>query len=549
MLLNLKVKNYALISDIDVSFESGMNIITGETGAGKSILVGALGLVLGKRADSASLRNKSSKCVIEASFLIKDFDLSNWFEENDLDHEDHTFMRREITSSGKSRSFINDTPTSLKVMVELGSKLVEVHSQHDNLQLFEQEFQYRSLDVLADNTVLLRDYQSELSKFNRLKSELKSLKDKEAELVKEADYNQFLHDELVAIDLDTVDEDALIQEQELLENAEELIATFQQADQILGGSEYAIINQLDDLKNIFRRQSTSLTDSLGERVHSVLIELQDISSEIDNEAQRVEINPKRLEEVGDKVGLLHQMKNKHRLESIEKLVELREELAKKLADSSSIAGSIIDLEKDILSMEQSLKLKAKSLATKRRERAIAIEMKINDQLAGLGMEHSMIRYTLSSSEELNIYGLDDLCIDLSSDGGDMYSPLKKSASGGELARINLSLKNLLSSRIQMPCSIFDEIDTGVSGEIARKVGAKMKEMSSGQQVIAITHLPQIASIGKNHLFVYKTDENDRIETKVKTLQKGERISEIAKMISGDNLTEHALEQSKALLRF
>lgn len=549
MLLNLKVKNYALISDIDVSFESGMNIITGETGAGKSILVGALGLVLGKRADSASLRNKSSKCVIEASFLIKDFDLSNWFEENDLDHEDHTFMRREITSSGKSRSFINDTPTSLKVMVELGSKLVEVHSQHDNLQLFEQEFQYRSLDVLADNTVLLRDYQSELSKFNRLKSELKSLKDKEAELVKEADYNQFLHDELVAIDLDTVDEDALIQEQELLENAEELIATFQQADQILGGSEYAIINQLDDLKNIFRRQSTSLTDSLGERVHSVLIELQDISSEIDNEAQRVEINPKRLEEVGDKVGLLHQMKNKHRLESIEKLVELREELAKKLADSSSIADSIIDLEKDILSMEQSLKLKAKSLATKRRERAIAIEMKINDQLAGLGMEHSMIRYTLSSSEELNIYGLDDLCIDLSSDGGDMYSPLKKSASGGELARINLSLKNLLSSRIQMPCSIFDEIDTGVSGEIARKVGAKMKEMSSGQQVIAITHLPQIASIGKNHLFVYKTDENDRIETKVKTLQKGERISEIAKMISGDNLTEHALEQSKALLRF
>lgn len=548
MLLSLKVKNYALISDVDMHFDKGMNIITGETGAGKSILIGALGLALGKRADTSSLRNKEAKCVIEATFDVCGYSLEHIYKEHDLDYEEQTILRREIASSGKSRSFINDTPVNLATLNELGSSLIEIHSQHDNLQLFKVDFQYYSLDVLAGTLDDQKTYSIALKKWKKEKTELEVLKEKEAELSKEADFNQFLFDELNAANLEDIDEDSLTEEQELLENAEELIRTFNEADRLLSGTEYAVTVQLQELRNLLKGQKTALTESLTERINSVLIEVQDIASEIDKSAQGIEVNPERLVEVNDTMGQVFNLKSKHRAADVEELMVLRNELEDKLGITENLSGEIAILEQSIAKQQTELLAKAQQLSKKRIKQATKIEKSIDELLTQLGMQHSRIKYDLSETTELNAFGCNELTIKLSSDKGNTFADLKKAASGGELARINLSLKSVLADFVKMPSSIYDEIDTGVSGEIARKVGGMMREMSDSQQVIVITHLPQIASLGTNHLFVYKSENAKTVETQVRTLKGEERINEIAKMISGDNLTEHAVEQSKELLK-
>jgi DNA repair protein RecN (Recombination protein N) len=548
MLLSLKVKNYALISDVDMHFDKGMNIITGETGAGKSILIGALGLALGKRSDTSSLKNKEAKCVIEATFDVRGYDLEHIYTEHDLDYEEHTILRREITSSGKSRSFINDTPVNLSRLNELGANLIEIHSQHDNLQLFKSDFQYYSLDVLAGTIDEQRAYGAALQKWKKEKTELEHLKEKEAELSKEADFNQFLLDELSAASLEEINEQELTEEQELLENAEELIRTFNEADQLLSGADYAITTQLQELRNILRSQKYSLTENLTERINSVLIEMQDVASEISNKAEGIEVNPERLQEVNDKMGLIFNLRSKHRADDVTTLIQLRNDLEEKLSLTQNLTGEIAILEQSIAKQQIELLSKAQQLSKKRKKQAVKIEKSIDDLLEQLGMQHSRLKYDLKETSELNTFGCNELTIMLSSDKGNTYTDLKKAASGGELARINLSLKSVLADYVKMPSSIYDEIDTGVSGEIARKVGGMMQQMSDSQQVIVITHLPQIASLGKNHLFVYKSENANTVETKVRSLQGEERINEIAKMISGDNLTEHAVEQSKELLK-
>jgi len=548
MLLSLKVKNYALISDVDMHFDRGMNIITGETGAGKSILIGALGLALGKRADTSSLRNKESKCVIEATFDVREYELEYLYTKHDLDYEEQTILRREIASSGKSRSFINDTPVNLVTLNELGSRLIEIHSQHDNLQLFKSDFQYYSLDILAGSLAEQQSYTTALGRWKKEKVLLAELKQKETELTKEADFNQFLFDELSAANLESLDENALIEEQELLENAEELIRTFNEADQLLTGADFAITAQLQELRNTLRGQKTSLTDTLLERIDSVLIEVQDVASEIDKSVSGIEVNPARLQEVNDIMGQVFNLKSKHRASDVGELIRLRNELEDKLGVTENLSGEIAILEQSIAKQQAELLDKAQKLSKKRIKQAVKIEKSIDELLAQLGMHHSRIKYDLEETENLNAFGCNELAIKLSSDKGNTYSELKKAASGGELARINLSLKSVLADFVKMPSSIYDEIDTGVSGEIARKVGGMMKQMSDSQQVIVITHLPQIASMGSNHLFVYKSENAQTVETQVRNLQGDERINEIAKMISGDNLTEHAVEQSKELLK-
>ncbi|MBT6236235.1 MAG: DNA repair protein RecN [Bacteroidetes bacterium] len=548
MLLSLNVKNYALISDVDMHFDKGMNIITGETGAGKSILIGALGLALGKRADTSSLRNKETKCVIEATFDVSGYDLHNVYDHHDLDYEEQTILRREIASSGKSRSFINDTPVNLSTLNDLGSRLIEIHSQHDNLQLFKQDFQYYSLDALSGSLDLQREYAAALRVLKKEKTELDKLQNQEAEWSKEADFNQFLLDELAAAQLEEVAEDELTAEQELLENAEELIHTFNEADQLLGGTEYAIVAQLQELRNTLRSQKTAMTENLSERIDSVLIEVQDIAGEIDKSVQGIEVNPQRLAEVNDKMGQLFNLKSKHRVTTVAELITLRHELEDKMGVTQNLSGDIAILEQSIAKKEKDLFALAQKLSKKRMTQSVTIAERIDALLAQLGMQHSHIQYALSETKELNAFGCNELSLQLSSDKGNTFAELKKAASGGELARINLSLKSVLADFVKMPSSIYDEIDTGVSGEIARKVGGMMGEMSATQQVIVITHLPQIASLGDNHLFVYKQENAVTIETKVKTLTGDERVNEIAKMISGDTLTAHAVEQSKELLK-
>lgn len=547
MLQNLKVKNYALISDIEIQFNNGLNIITGETGAGKSILVGALGMVLGKRADSSALRDKEQKCIIEASFNITKYGLQSFFNAHDLDHESVTIIRREITSAGKSRSFINDTPTTLKVLSDLGSRLVEIHSQRDNLQLFNTDFQYHSIDKLAGCSEKTEEFQKGLSRLTNHKVKLKELKTEEANLAKEADYNRYLYKELEEVNLDDINEKELFSEQEMLENAEELINTFNQSSQLLEGSEHTITYLLSDLKQLLTKSRTSLTTELAARVDSVLIELKDIAGEIENSAQEVEVNPERLEEVAEKVSSIHMLKSKHRVESVSDLLTIQDDLSRNLALTLDLSDQISSLELDIANLETKLRRQAAEISKIRKSKSVEISSQLSEIIAGLGMEHSRLKYQLENVEDLNAYGMNSISIELSSDKGNSYADIRKSASGGELARINLSLKNLLANHLDMPSSIYDEIDTGVSGEVARKVGTMMKNMSNDQQVITITHLPQIASLGNHHLFVYKSENKNTVETQVKVLHGDYRISEIAKMISGDNLTEHALEQSKELL--
>jgi DNA repair protein RecN (Recombination protein N) len=548
MLLSLKVKNYALISDVDMHFDKGMNIITGETGAGKSILIGALGLALGKRADISSLRNKESKCVIEATFDVKGYELQHIYDEHDLDYEEQTILRREIASSGKSRSFINDTPVNLATLNQLGSNLIEIHSQHDNLQLFKADFQYYSLDILAGCLKEQRGYSLALTGWKKESKELEDLKSQEAELAKESDFNQFLYDELDAAKLEEVNEGELTEEQELLENAEELIRTFNDADQLLSSADFAITGQLQELRNLLKSQKTALTNSLTERINSVLIEVQDIANEVNVTVDGIEVNPERLQEVNDKMGQIFNLRSKHRASNVADLMQLRDDLETKLSKTQNLTGEIAILEQSLAKQEKELLLNAQKLSNKRIKQASKIEKSIDELLVQLGMQHSRFKFSLEETTTLNPYGCNELSIQLSSDKGNTYTDLKKAASGGELARINLSLKSVLADFVKMPSSIYDEIDTGVSGEIARKVGGMMQQMSDSQQVIVITHLPQIASLGTNHLFVYKSENAQTVETRVRTLRGDERINEIAKMISGDNLTEHAVEQSKELLK-
>ena len=547
MLTNLNVQNFALISDVEIIFGRGMNIITGETGAGKSILIGALGLVLGKRADSSSLRNNQEKCIIEAAFDIENYHLKTIFDKNDLDYDNHTIFRREITPAGKSRSFINDTPVNLKVLQEIGSKLIEIHSQRDNVQLFTTDFQYKSLDLLSGCQNDLEEYTLKFQGFKRDKNLLRQLKEEEEEHQREQDYNQFLFDELKLADLENVDEDAMTQELELLENAEQLIQTYREVDHLLQSSDLSILNQLQELMRLLGSHKLSVLKDLERRINSVMIELQDIGLEINNNAHNTQIDPLRLEELNERNNQLFSLKNKHRKSSAADLKELFLLLEEKLANSSQLQNRINELENQLSNDERKLNELANTLSEKRKKNLVNVECSINKLLVQMGMEHSMVKYELTHADELNFYGCNQLNVLLSSNKGESFLDIKKAASGGELARINLSFKHILSQYLQMPTSIFDEIDTGVSGEIARKVGSVMKKMAKNQQLIVITHLPQIASMGDYHKYVHKTEKNNLIETQVRNLDGDERIHEIAKMISGDDLTKHAIEQSKMLL--
>lgn len=549
MLTSLSIKNYALIDNLQVNFNNGLTIITGETGAGKSILLGGLSLVLGKRADLSNVKDASIKCVIEATFDVANYDLKSLFKEGDLDYEPLTIVRREILPSGKSRAFINDTPVNLDSLQTLGEHLLDIHSQHQTLQLTNDDFQFQVIDALADNAKLLSEYSNQLSTYKSLKRELTQLQEQKNEFTKELDYNLFLLKELEAAKLEDDDLETLEEEYETLNNIEEIKDKLSASYQLLSNEDIGVISNLTELKNQFAKISEYSANykAIFERINSSLIELDDVFSEIETAQDQLEDDPNRLEVVNAKLQVLHNLMQKHIVSNVSELISIRENLKEKVSVTENMDTQIVAIEKKLKTIEQQLNQLAKDIH-KTRENAIpTLTEQLEAILGSLGMPNAKFKVELKLVDKFLLNGKDELSFLFSANKGGQFNELKKAASGGELSRIMLAIKSILSKYTQLPTIMFDEIDTGVSGEISNKMGSIMQQMSKTMQVFTITHLPQIASKGDTHFKVFKEDVDEVTQTQLKKLTSEERIVEIAQMLGGATLSDSALEHAKQLL--
>lgn len=550
MLTHLSIKNYALINELNVSFSSGFTTITGETGAGKSILLGGLSLVLGKRADLSSLKNKDEKCIIEAEFSVSDYGLKPYFVNNDLDYESATLLRREILPSGKSRAFVNDTPVTLDILSGLGSRLVDIHSQHQTIKLTENEFQFRVIDALAGNEESLKAYTSELKNYKNLSRDLDELVAFQANASKELDYNSFLLQELEAAPLKEGILTILEEEYEQLSNVEKIMELLSKGNQVLTDEQVGLLNSA----SILQQASQNLSDygkdflSLNTRVQSLAIELTDISTELERLQEGVEANPNRLEEVNGQLQLLHDLFKKHQVNSVQELLDFKSSLAEKVTISINIDTKIMD--KEIAVKNAMSKLTKLSSEIRKSRSAVIPKLKsmIEDRLKDLGMPSATFKIALDPSEDFKLNGKDELAFLFSANKGSDYGELKKVASGGELSRIMLVIKAILANYEQLPTLMFDEIDTGVSGEISSKMGDIMKKMGSSMQVFSITHLPQVASKGQEQYKVFKEELGESTRTDMRKLTEVERINELAEMLGGKTLSDSALAHARQLLQ-
>ncbi|MDT0607276.1 DNA repair protein RecN [Croceitalea rosinachiae] len=550
MLTHLSIKNYALIDELKVSFNKGFTTITGETGAGKSILLGGLSLVLGKRADLSSLKNKEEKCIIEAEFSISNYGLKPYFSDNDLDYESLTILRREILPSGKSRAFINDTPVTLDILSGLGEQLVDIHSQHQTLKLTENDFQFRVIDALAENKSLLHKYTSGLNDLKELERELLQLQEFQANATKELDYNSFLLQELKAAPLGDNIHSILEQEYEQLSNVENIMDLLSQANQALSDEQVGLLNSASILQQSAQRLSGYGNQylSLNERVQSIAIELTDIASELEKLEDDVEANPNRLEEVNGQLQLLHSLFKKHQVNSVQDLKELKDSLTERVDASININSKIKDKEASIDTIKLRLDKQALEIGKKRNLIVPKLKNMLEQNLNDLGMSSASFKIEINPIENFNSNGKDDLAFLFSANKGSDYGELKKVASGGELSRIMLTIKSILANYEQLPTLMFDEIDTGVSGEISSKMGDIMKKMGSSMQVFSITHLPQVASKGEEQFKVFKEEFGVSTRTDMRKLTDDERISELAEMLGGKTLSESALAHARQLLQ-
>ncbi|TDY12628.1 DNA repair protein RecN [Meridianimaribacter flavus] len=549
MLTSLSIKNYALIDNLQVNFNNGLTIITGETGAGKSILLGGLSLVLGKRADLSNVKDASIKCVIEATFDVANYDLKSLFKEEDLDYEPLTIVRREILPSGKSRAFINDTPVNLDSLQTLGEHLLDIHSQHQTLQLTNDDFQFQVIDALADNAKLLSEYSNQLSTYKSLKRDLTQLQEQKNEFTKELDYNLFLLKELEAAKLEDDDLETLEEEYETLNNIEEIKDKLSASYQLLSNEDIGVISNLTELKNQFAKISEYSANykAIFERINSSLIELDDVFSEIETAQDQLEDDPNRLEVVNAKLQVLHNLMQKHIVSNVSELISIRENLKEKVSVTENMDTQIVAIEKKLKTIEQQLNQLAKDIH-KTRENAIpTLTEQLEAILGSLGMPNAKFKVELKLVDKFLLNGKDELSFLFSANKGGQFNELKKAASGGELSRIMLAIKSILSKYTQLPTIMFDEIDTGVSGEISNKMGSIMQQMSKTMQVFTITHLPQIASKGDTHFKVFKEDVDEVTQTQLKKLTSEERIVEIAQMLGGATLSDSALEHAKQLL--
>ncbi len=549
MLQHLRIQNFALIEETEVHLNNGLTVITGETGAGKSILLGALGLTLGSRADVSSLHDKTKKCIIEAQFNIKEYSLRSFFESNELDFEEVTTIRREITPEGKSRAFINDTPTTLSVLKELGEQLIDIHSQHETLLLKETNFQFELVDAFAQTTNLFSDYKKQFNALQKLRKQLEELTAQEIQAKKELDYFQFQFNELEEANVKVGEQQQLEEESETLENAEFIKGSLVKSSLAINGGDENIVSALALVKQQLQSVSKfgKQFNELFERINSVSIELKELSKDIDACEEDVVYDNSRLEEVNAQLDKLNRLLKKHGVNSEEELLTIKTDIEAKLQQFSSLEVAIEKTQKEIFASEKQCKSLAKDLSDKRQKSTAGIEQNIKNMLMGLSMANAQFKIELKPLDALSFNGQDSISFLFTANKGAEFKELHKTASGGELSRLMLCLKALLAERTALPTIIFDEIDTGVSGDVADKIGNILFAMGKTMQVITITHLPQMASKGGNHLFVYKSDSKDKTTSSIKALNKEERIAEIAKMLSTGTPTETALKNAKELL--
>ena len=549
MLTSLSIKNYALIEDINIALQPGFTIITGETGAGKSIMLGALGLLLGDRADFSSIRDAEKKCIIEGSFIISNYKLENFFKKADLDYEKQSIIRREILPSGKSRAFINDTPVKVTALQKLGTYLIDIHSQHETLSLGNAEYQFNVIDTIAKNESLILQYKKELKEYKLLLNRFEELKEDQSQAAKEYDYNVFLLNELEEANLKEGMLEELEERYEELNNVEELTENLSAAINLLQQEEIGSLDNLKAVRSSLSKisQFSANYENFHERVQSVIIELDDLEAEMTDALDRVEANPEELEVVNQKLQIIYNLQKKHNAENIEELLAIIKDLQEKVSVTENAESALKDVEEAIKDQEEKLKITADKLHQNREKIIPAFIEQTEQILKDLGMPNARLNIVLELGKEFLSNGLDRLEWYLAANKGGSFKEIKKAASGGELSRIMLAVKSILAAQSNLPTIIFDEIDTGVSGEIAKKMGGILQKMGNNMQVIAITHLPQIAGKGATHFKIFKEDNETATQTKIVLLDENDRIEELALMLGGNTKSDSAREHAKALL--
>lgn len=551
MLNSLFIQNFVLIDNLDIHFDKGFSVITGETGAGKSIILGALSLVLGQRADGKSIKKGSEKCVIEATFDISKYQLEAFFLENDLEYDAQCcILRRELFASGKSRAFVNDSPVSLSILKELGTRLIDIHSQHQNLLLGDNRFQLRVVDVMAENEILLILYKKEFSRYQGLKRELKELQQKAAQTKQEEDYIRFQLEQLTDASLTSDEQEMLEQEQETLAHAEEIKSSLYKVSQLLNGEEMGTVqlikealSSVDNLERYYPKAK-----EIAERLRSAYIDLNDLASETEILKDDVEYNPERMEWVNERLNTIYSLEQKHHVSTVTELLALQDNYQRQLDEIGSFDEQIAELTQLVAASYQELLQQAAVISAQRKASSEKIAEQLAQMVVPLGMPNIRFRIDIAPKEEPDIDGIDDICFMFSANKNSELQPVAETASGGEISRLMLCIKAMIAGFSALPSIIFDEIDTGVSGDIADKMGNIMQDLGAKMQVFAITHLPQIAAKGSAHYYVYKEDTDERTITRIKQLTEEERTNEVARMLSGASLTKASLANAKDLLR-
>lgn len=549
MITSLHIENFALIEKLSMTFPAGFSIITGETGAGKSILLGALGLALGNRADLTSLKNKDEKCIIEAQFRISGYDLQPFFEANDLDYEDETIIRREILPSGKSRAFINDSPVNLQELQALGEQLIDIHSQHETRELSDEGFQFAIIDAIAGNLEMLSDYASKLKAYKKHQAELETLQQKRSDAIKEQDYHAFLLEELLAANLKPDDQSELESLAAKLGNVEFIRENIEKSLSLSGDERFGILQNLKEFKSALQKIASLSGEyqQLSDRAGSTLIEFDDIVKDLERSAETLTGDPAQLELVNQKLQTIYNLQKKHQVSTVEELLEIQENLGQKVLSLSETEAQIANIENEISADAGALDAFAKKINENRGKAIPVLSGKMTEILGQLGMPNVRFKIEVTPTGNYFANGKDQLQFLFSANKGSDFGLLKKVASGGEMSRIMLAVKSILAQYSSLPTIIFDEIDTGVSGEIANKMAEIMKGMSTKMQVFSITHLPQIAAKGDTHYKVFKTVVGSATQSELKLLTPDQRVIEIAQMLSGAAVSDSAINHARALL--
>lgn len=549
MIQRLLIKNYAIIESLDIEFADSLTIITGETGAGKSILLGALGMILGNRTDTKVLYNQAEKCVIEGYFDVQNYDLKAFFEENEIDYDDNSVVRRELTPQGKTRSFINDTPVNLTQLREFSSKLVDLHQQFDTLDIHDTSFQLQMVDALADNKAPLSIYREKFKSFQSGKKILKDLKEKSERSTREIEFLNFQLDEFNKAELIEGEQERIEAEQQRLQNAETIKRYLSAAFRAVSEDENAVINQLKSIGQSISqvKKYTPSVSKLYERFESIIYELEDIGGELESISEDTEHDPERIADIQTRLDVLYKLLKKHGVATIEQLLDIQNNLQSQLNAFGDLSEDIERLEKALVAQETELRKLAGELSAKRKFVTPQFENQVHDMLRQLSMENARIQVQIVDSQELTQNGMDDVQFLFAANKGSRMMPIKDVASGGELSRLALCTKSLVAAAIPLPTLIFDEIDSGVSGDVALKMGNILHKLSKHHQVVVITHSPQVAAKAEKHYFVYKTNREDRTITSVRPLSTDERIRSIAVMLSQNPPSASALENARELM--